>query len=58
MGVRLEIKGSWGVKKKTSVRLPEYVIEYLKLKKLVTGKDVEELILEALKEHFKIGEAS
>ncbi|MBI4680458.1 MAG: hypothetical protein HY753_04435 [Nitrospirae bacterium] len=56
--MKIEVKGSWGVKKKTSIRLPEYVVDYLKMKKLVTGKDVEELILEALKEHFRIGEAS
>ena len=56
--MKLEIKGSWGVKKKTSIRLPEYVVDYLKLKKLVTGKDVEELILEALKNYFKMGDAS
>ena len=58
MGVRLEIKGSWDVKKKITLRLPEYEVEYLKVKKLMSGKDIEILVSEALKNYFKIGDAS
>ncbi|MDI6855662.1 MAG: hypothetical protein QMD21_02625 [Candidatus Thermoplasmatota archaeon] len=58
MSVKIEIKGSWDVKKKTSIRLPEYVVDYLRLKKLLSGRDIEDLVLEALKDHFKIGQAS
>ena len=58
MGVKIEIKGSWDVKRKITLRLPEYIVNYLKLKKVLLGKDVEELVLEAVKDHFKIGQAS
>ncbi|MBU4189940.1 MAG: hypothetical protein KJ886_02955 [Candidatus Thermoplasmatota archaeon] len=51
----VDVKGSWERTRKATFRLPEPVITFLKLKSITEDKSMEDLLLEALKAHFKIG---
>jgi hypothetical protein len=52
------MKNTQIAEKKTSIGLPENVLTYLRLKSVAEGKQMKELILEAIKSYFKIGEGS
>jgi hypothetical protein len=51
----VDVKGSWERTRKATFRLPEPVITFLKLKSITEEKSMEDLLLDALKAHFKIG---
>jgi hypothetical protein len=46
------IEGSWDRRKRTSFALPDIVLAYLKMKSAASDKPVQDLVLEAIIDHF------
>jgi len=50
----IKVTGSWDETRRTTVALPDIVLRYLRLESAAQDRTMQELILEAIVEHFKL----
>ena len=50
----IKVTGSWKETRRTTVALPDIVLRYLRLESAARDRAMQELILEALVEYYKL----
>jgi len=54
MSITFKPRGSWDKRLRTSFALPEYVLSFLRLQSMVTGRDMQDIVLEAVINYYKM----
>jgi hypothetical protein len=48
--------GSWDVRRRTTISLPEPVLNYLRVKSIIERRSLQDLVLDAVVDHFGISQ--
>ena len=56
MSLAVNITGSWDVRRRTTISLPEPVLNYLRIKSIIERRSLQDLVLDAVLDHFGINQ--